>query len=273
MSLVGACPGDCAAREYQRRRVEHWDGLSRTAAHRPFWTRGYHERLAAVYRLLVPPGKRILEIGCGRGYFLATLLPAHGVGIDFSTEMLDDAAVIRTCISTRPTPTTSSATGPLTSSSSPIWSTTSGTCSKSSAAWPTSRWHARASAQHVQPTLGPAAVGRLPPRHGRATLAAELAHPRRPRPTCSTSPASRCCATGRKSLAAPDTPSRRIGQPLSREAARPPPPGPDQLPDRPAASATAARRRLGFGHRSRRNEAGNVADIFARSARLPAEPN
>jgi SAM-dependent methyltransferase len=35
-------------------------------------------------RFLIPPGKRVLELGCGRGDLLAALEPAYGVGIDFS---------------------------------------------------------------------------------------------------------------------------------------------------------------------------------------------
>src|SRR3954452_9259381 len=35
-------------------------------------------------RFLVPPGKRILELGCGRGELLAALQPAYGVGVDFA---------------------------------------------------------------------------------------------------------------------------------------------------------------------------------------------
>ena len=32
---------------------------------------------------LIPPGKRVLELGCGRGELLAALQPSHGVGVDF----------------------------------------------------------------------------------------------------------------------------------------------------------------------------------------------
>jgi SAM-dependent methyltransferase len=35
-------------------------------------------------RFLIPPGKRVLELGCGRGDLLAALQPSHGVGVDFS---------------------------------------------------------------------------------------------------------------------------------------------------------------------------------------------
>ena len=35
-------------------------------------------------RFLVPQGKRVLELGCGRGEMLAALEPSYGVGVDFS---------------------------------------------------------------------------------------------------------------------------------------------------------------------------------------------
>jgi SAM-dependent methyltransferase len=35
-------------------------------------------------QFLVPPGKRILELGCGRGELLAALQPSFGVGVDFA---------------------------------------------------------------------------------------------------------------------------------------------------------------------------------------------
>jgi SAM-dependent methyltransferase len=34
-------------------------------------------------QFLIPPGKRVLELGCGRGNLLAALKPSYGVGIDF----------------------------------------------------------------------------------------------------------------------------------------------------------------------------------------------
>ena len=50
--------------------------------------RWYHRRLAEIYRYLVNPNQRVLEIGCGMGNLLASLQPSHGVGIDFSPEMI-----------------------------------------------------------------------------------------------------------------------------------------------------------------------------------------
>src|SRR3984893_15171625 len=43
----------------------------------------YREDDRKFMRFLIPPGKRVLELGCGRGELLAALEPSHGVGVDF----------------------------------------------------------------------------------------------------------------------------------------------------------------------------------------------
>lgn len=50
--------------------------------------RYYRDRLARLMRHCVPPGSRVLEIGCGTGDLLAALEPADGVGVDCSPEMV-----------------------------------------------------------------------------------------------------------------------------------------------------------------------------------------
>src|SRR5215470_16819377 len=42
-------------------------------------------------RFLVPPGKRVLELGCGSGHMLAALEPSFGVGVDFSPKTIAKA--------------------------------------------------------------------------------------------------------------------------------------------------------------------------------------
>ncbi|MFH1344270.1 MAG: bifunctional class I SAM-dependent methyltransferase/glycosyltransferase family 2 protein [Pseudomonadota bacterium] len=44
----------------------------------------YYQEDQKFMRFLVPPGKRVLELGCGRGDLLAALEPSYGVGVDFS---------------------------------------------------------------------------------------------------------------------------------------------------------------------------------------------
>lgn len=79
---------DEAGKRYQQTHISHWDQVARK---RDSW-RGmgvwYHRRLMEIYKFLVSPNQRILEIGCGTGDLLANLSPSHGVGIDFSPEMI-----------------------------------------------------------------------------------------------------------------------------------------------------------------------------------------
>jgi SAM-dependent methyltransferase len=44
----------------------------------------YREDDRKFMQFLIPPGKRVLELGCGSGSLLAALQPSHGVGIDLS---------------------------------------------------------------------------------------------------------------------------------------------------------------------------------------------
>src|SRR5579859_4231877 len=48
----------------------------------------YHEDDFKFMRFLIPPGKRVLELGCGTGDLLAALEPSYGVGIDFGANTL-----------------------------------------------------------------------------------------------------------------------------------------------------------------------------------------
>jgi SAM-dependent methyltransferase len=73
---------------YQSIRQVHWNSIAKK---RDAW-RGmgiwYHRRIEQIYRFLVYPGQRVLEIGSGTGDLLAALQPAYGVGVDFSEEVL-----------------------------------------------------------------------------------------------------------------------------------------------------------------------------------------
>jgi ubiquinone/menaquinone biosynthesis C-methylase UbiE len=52
----------------------------------------YHKALTRIYRSLIQPDHRVLEVGCGEGELLSAVEPSVGVGIDISTEMLKRAA-------------------------------------------------------------------------------------------------------------------------------------------------------------------------------------
>ena len=51
----------------------------------------YHDDDRKFMRFLIPPGKRVLELGCGSGHMLAALQPSRGVGVDFSEKAVDRA--------------------------------------------------------------------------------------------------------------------------------------------------------------------------------------
>jgi SAM-dependent methyltransferase len=76
---------------YQQTRIANWNSIAQKRDHWLGMGRWYHRRLAEIYRYLVNPNQRVLEIGCGAGNLLASLQPSRGVGIDFSPEMITRA--------------------------------------------------------------------------------------------------------------------------------------------------------------------------------------
>jgi len=76
---------------YRQERMAHGDAIARKTDSWTGWGVYYHQRLIHVYQFLVPPGQRVLEIGCGQGDLLSALKPTVGVGIDFSGEMITRA--------------------------------------------------------------------------------------------------------------------------------------------------------------------------------------
>jgi SAM-dependent methyltransferase len=80
-----------ADREYTRQRRAHWDARAANRKPDAGWGRFYHQRIAEIYRFLVLPQQRVLEIGCGAGDLLAVMEPSTGVGVDFSRETIRSA--------------------------------------------------------------------------------------------------------------------------------------------------------------------------------------
>ncbi|MGH2363842.1 MAG: glycosyltransferase [Chloroflexota bacterium] len=69
----------------------HFD---RYAPERELWerrNRAYYEDLQHWFAAAVPPGMRVLEVGCGMGNLLASLRPSRGLGVDISGELLQRA--------------------------------------------------------------------------------------------------------------------------------------------------------------------------------------
>ena len=74
---------------HHQARAAHWDEMARRL---DGWTGCggyYHKRIQQVYRFLIPPNQRVLELGCADGGLLACLRPRVGVGVDISREMID----------------------------------------------------------------------------------------------------------------------------------------------------------------------------------------
>jgi SAM-dependent methyltransferase/glycosyltransferase involved in cell wall biosynthesis len=74
-----------------QRTAGHFDQYAET---RPTWqarNRYYYQEIEHLARATIPPGARVLEIGCGTGDLLAALRPSFGLGIDVSERMVDVA--------------------------------------------------------------------------------------------------------------------------------------------------------------------------------------
>jgi len=70
--------------------------FDRAAARRQVWKRRnrfYHRSLEKYFSFIIPPGARVLEVGCGTGDLLAAVKPSFGVGIDFSEKMIEIASL------------------------------------------------------------------------------------------------------------------------------------------------------------------------------------
>ena len=79
---------DPAAQAYQQARIAHWNEIARKRDSWQGMGSWYHRRLQEIYHFHVSSHQRILEVGCAEGDLLASLKPAHGVGVDFCEEMI-----------------------------------------------------------------------------------------------------------------------------------------------------------------------------------------
>jgi SAM-dependent methyltransferase len=77
--------------DYTERRRRYWSQVAEEGSVWPPLRAFYQKRLAEIYRFLIPPGKRVLEVGCGSGDLLAAVRPSYGLGVDFSPVMIERA--------------------------------------------------------------------------------------------------------------------------------------------------------------------------------------
>ena len=82
---------DAGYKNYQNKRISHWDQIAGKSDNCEGCSGYYHKRLQDVLQFVVPAGQRIIEIGCGRGDLLASLHPSYGVGVDFSAQTISRA--------------------------------------------------------------------------------------------------------------------------------------------------------------------------------------
>jgi len=82
---------DDTAERYREERRRHWDAVAGSRDRQRGWGGYYHQRLREIYGFIIPAGMQVLEIGCGEGELLAALQPSRGVGVDFSSGMLERA--------------------------------------------------------------------------------------------------------------------------------------------------------------------------------------
>jgi SAM-dependent methyltransferase len=68
---------------YRDQRIAYWNSYTRRSS-----SNYYHRRLTEIYQFLIPPGQRVLELGCGEGDLIAALKASTSVGVDFSPEMI-----------------------------------------------------------------------------------------------------------------------------------------------------------------------------------------
>ena len=78
-SLVPPQVGNLRKKEF----LEYGEASQNAQGRRGKFNAAYREDDRKFMRFLIPPGKRVLELGCGRGELLAALEPSYGVGVDF----------------------------------------------------------------------------------------------------------------------------------------------------------------------------------------------
>ncbi|HEX7663810.1 MAG TPA: glycosyltransferase [Polyangiaceae bacterium] len=79
-------------REHNDRTGAHFESLAHEYPALKRRNAYYNDTLVEFCRSLVPPGRKVLDVGCGRGDVLAAVRPREGLGIDLSESMVELAA-------------------------------------------------------------------------------------------------------------------------------------------------------------------------------------
>jgi len=80
---------EVARKKYTQARIEYWEKYATQPGRWERTRRYYRQRLREIYQFVVPPGLRVLELGCGPGDLLASLRPSRGLGIDVCPAMVE----------------------------------------------------------------------------------------------------------------------------------------------------------------------------------------
>ncbi len=73
--------------EVRRFYDDHHQGIERSRGERRY----FYDYMTRVLQARVPPGQRVLDLGCASGHLLAALKPSRGVGIDISSRAIATA--------------------------------------------------------------------------------------------------------------------------------------------------------------------------------------
>jgi len=76
-------PEDCAFRTQNEEITERTKWLRKAAF--------FHREDLLYLKFLIPPGGRVLELGCGNGHLLGALKPSFGVGVDCNPALIAEA--------------------------------------------------------------------------------------------------------------------------------------------------------------------------------------
>jgi 2-polyprenyl-3-methyl-5-hydroxy-6-metoxy-1,4-benzoquinol methylase len=82
---------DSTLAKYNKSKIDFWNKISDSDRLNQMISRYYHTIINSNYQFFIPKKQRILEIGCAQGDLLNALQPSYGVGIDFSSSMINAA--------------------------------------------------------------------------------------------------------------------------------------------------------------------------------------